>query len=84
MSFDPVGTDPMPGIPMVRVLDADGKEVMRGYYVCHINRQPGCCGGLRGGDVDHVVMHDGFADWHMPRSLEAAKITPPHTIEVIK
>lgn len=32
---------------MVRVLDEDGHEVLRGYYMRHENRQPGCCEGLR-------------------------------------
>lgn len=78
-----IATDPIAGVPMVRVLDEDGNEVLRGWYMRHENRQPGCCEELQEGDVDHLVLHDSFADWNMPRSVKATKVTPPHTIEVI-
>lgn len=81
----PEGIDPMPGIPEVRVLDEDGKEVMRGYYCRHVNRQVAPLGvaRLRSEDVDHCVVYDGFADWNMPKPVKVAKITPPHRIEVL-
>ena len=81
----PEGIDPMPGIPEVRVLDEDGKEVMRGYYCRHVNRQVAPLGAdrLRPEDVDHCVVYDGFADWNMPKPVKVAKITPPHRIEVL-
>ncbi|MEG2933547.1 MAG: hypothetical protein RR842_08200 [Gordonibacter sp.] len=76
---------PLQGVPMVRVLDGDGNEVMRGWYARHENRQP-CVvdDALRPEDVDHLVLHDEIADWGMPRKMIATKVTPPHTIEVIK
>lgn len=78
------GVDPVVDIPMVRVVDEEGKEVMRGWYYRRENRQPAVFGDeLRPEDVDHIVMHDDFADWNMPRAMKATKITPPHRIEVI-
>lgn len=81
----PEDIDPMPGVPEVRVLDGDGKEVMRGYYCRHVNRQVAPLGAdrLRPEDVDHCVVYDGFADWNMPKPVKVAKITPPHRIEVL-
>ena len=80
----PEGIDPMPGVPKVRVLDEDGKEVLRGYYFRHENRQPALLGDqLRPEDVDHCVVYDGLADWNMPKQVKMAKITPPHRIEVL-
>lgn len=81
----PEGIDPMPGVPEVRVLDGDGKEVMRGYYFRHVYRQVAPLGNdqLRPEDVDHCVVYDGFADWNLPKPVKVAKITPPHRIEVV-
>ena len=31
--------DPLPGIPKVRVLDKDGKQLLTGWYVFHEARQ---------------------------------------------
>lgn len=80
----PEGIDPMPGIPEVRVLDEDGREVFRGYYYQHVNRQVAPIrDSLRPEDVDHCVVHDDFADWNMPKSFRVTKITPPHRIEIV-
>lgn len=80
----PEGIGPMPGIPEVRVLDEDGREVFRGYYYRHVNRQVApISDSLRPEDVDHCVVHDDFADWNMPKSFRATKITPPHHIEIV-
>ena len=81
----PDDIDPMPGVPEVRVLDEDGKEVMRGYYCHHVNRQVAPLGvdRLRPEDVDHCVVYDGFADWNMPKPVKVDKITPPHRIELL-
>lgn len=85
MSFSPTGIDPMPGIPMVRVLDESGNEVMRGWYMRHENRQPCVLDDeLREEDVDHLVMRDEYADWNMPRNVAVTRVTPPHIIEVIE
>ncbi|MEG2368757.1 MAG: hypothetical protein RSB16_02910 [Raoultibacter sp.] len=76
--------DVIDGVPMVRMLDGDGNEVMRGWYVRHESRQPSVIDDeLRVVDVDHLVLHDACADWNMPRKLIATRVTPPHTIEVI-
>lgn len=78
------GTDPLPGVPRVRVIDEYGREVFEGYYIFHENRQLAALGPdwLRPEDVDHCVAVDDFADWNMPRSLTIKKITPPHRIEL--
>lgn len=77
---------PLPGVPRVRIVDEEGRELFEGYYIRHENRQPAVFGGtdyLHPEDVDHCVAVDGFADWNMPRSLVIKKVTPPHRIEVI-
>ena len=84
--WDCGGVDPLPGVPRVRIVDPDGRELFEGYYIRHENRQPAVFGGtdrLRPEDVDHCVAVDGFADWNMPRSLVIKKVTPPHRIEVV-
>ena len=85
VAWMPDGIDPIPGVPEVRVLDEDGKEVMRGYYYRHVKRQVAPLGAdlLRPEDVEHCVVHDGFADWNMPKPVKVVKITPPHRIEVL-
>lgn len=78
------GTKPPVDVPMVRVVDEDGKEVLRGWYYRHVKRQPCVIDDKVGDeDVDHVVMSDGFADWNMPRRPKGTVVTPPHRIEVI-
>lgn len=77
---------PLPGVPRVRIVDEEGRELFEGYYIRHENRQPAVFGGtdyLHPEDVDHLVAVDGFADWNMPRDLVIKKVTPPHRIEVI-
>lgn len=78
------GIEPPVGVPMVRVVDEQGNEVLRGWYYRHVKRQLHVIGdSVRDEDVDHVVMYDGFADWNMPREPVAAVVEPPHRIEVI-
>lgn len=78
-------TQPIVDIPMVRVLDEGGREVLRGWYVMHLNRQPCVIGDwYHEEDVDHLVLHSRSADWNMSRGLIPSKITPPHTIEIIE
>ena len=78
--------EPLPGVPRVRIVDEEGRELFEGYYIRHENRQPAVFGGtdrLYPEDVDHCVAVDEFADWNMPRRLLIKKVTPPHRIEVI-
>lgn len=81
-----VSTEPLRGIPMVRVLDEDGREVLRGWYAFHEKRQLCPMGDdeLRVNDVSHLVVHSDWADWNMPRRLVVSEITPPHRIVPIK
>ena len=79
---EPASTEPLAGVPMVRVLDEDGREVLRGWYAFHEKRQlcPMGYDELRPDDVQHLVIHSGWADWNMPRDLKVSVITPPHRI----
>lgn len=80
------GVEPLPGVPRVRIVDEEGHELFKGYYIRHENRQPAAFGGtdyLHLEDVDHCVAVDEFADWNMPRRLIIKKVTPPHRIEII-
>lgn len=72
------------GVPMVRVLDEQNREVLRGWYIRHETRQPYCFGDeLREEEVQHIVAVDEFADWGMPRQLKLKVVTPPHRIEMV-
>lgn len=78
LTLDPVN------VPMVRVLDENGKEVLQGYYIYHIKRQLYPFGDtLEEEDVQHIVAVEGPADWGLPKKLELKLITPPHRIEII-
>lgn len=85
MVSESLGVGPVAGVPMVRVLDEGGREVMRGWYVRHESRQPCLVGdALLPEDVHHVVVCDAFADWGMPREMRASEVTSPHRIEVVR
>lgn len=73
---------PIKGVPKVRVLDENGKEVLRGWYIFHQNTNV-CFAEDKPEYYDHFVVVDNFADLNMPKSLSIKRITPPHTIEVI-
>lgn len=78
------GVEPAVNVPMVRVLNEDGKEIFRGWYYRHVNRQIAAFGDkLTELDVEHIVMHDSSADWNMPQKPIATIVRPPHRIEVI-
>ena len=81
--------DPLPGIPKVRVLDKDGKQLLTGWYVFQEARQrypihqtkPD---ELNDDEIQHLVIVDDTADWGMPKGIRVLKITPPESIEVIE
>lgn len=79
------GIEPVVNVPMVKVVDENGREMYRGYYFRHENRQV-CfnCDELKPEDVDHLVCWSDRADWNMPRSAKIIKVTPPHRIEIIE
>jgi hypothetical protein len=80
--------EPLAGIPRVRVLDKNGKELIRGWYAFHEARQlnpiyehkPDV---LSVNEGQHLVIYSASADWNMPRELKIVKITPPEKIEII-
>ena len=48
-----------------------------GYYVRHEKRQLCVIGdSLKDDEVVHYIIFDGFADWNMPRELEAIEVDP--------
>jgi len=48
-----------------------------GYYCKHIKRQVCPVGDeLKPEDIAHLIINDGFADWNMPRSLQAYDVDP--------
>ena len=55
----------------------DTGEWVYGYYCEHIERQVCPVGDeLKPGDITHLIINDGFADWNMPRSLQAYYVDP--------
>ena len=86
----PYHEPPIPGIPMVRILDEDGKQVMQcGWYIHH--QKVNYCGafGLDLTDeqlaenTEHIVAICHQGDWNMKNDLRFVRVTPPHRIEVI-
>lgn len=78
------GTKPPVDIPMVRVVSEEGRELCRGWYFRHVKRCPCVFNDwVHGDDVQHIVMHDGFADWNLPQSIMAMVVEPPDRIEII-
>ena len=77
--------EPVEGVPMVRVVDENGREIIRGWYIHHITRTIyplGDC--VRSDDVQHFVAYDVGADWNFPQDLNLMLVTPPERIEVIE
>ena len=81
--------EPISGIPKVRVLDKDGKQLLTGWYVFHEARQryPIYQNGpdeLSDDELQHLVVVDESADWGMPKGIRVVKVTHPERIEVIE
>lgn len=70
---------PIEGFPMAAIVDTEtGKVIHKGWYAYHERRQLSPIGDeLREDDVDQVVFIDTFADWNMPRTMVAKKVTLP-------
>lgn len=52
-------------------------EWVEGYYIYHIKRTICPFGdSVKPKDEQHVIMHDGFSDWNMPRDTVAFEIDP--------
>lgn len=57
-------------------------QIIQGYwesgvYMQHINRMPAPAGDpVKDSDIDHLILFSGFADWHMPRKVDSAKVFP--------
>lgn len=55
---------------------------VEGVYFKHYNRQVSPLGDeLKPEDIDHLIIRSGFADWNMPRQLEAVPINPDTVCE---
>ena len=72
-------------VPMVRVLDEDGKEVMRGWYFKYPRRNDNPWN--RDSDEPHEmvegILRCDEGDWGMNNRFVLVQVTPPHTMEVI-
>lgn len=76
---------PLEGIPQIKLLDKDGREFLRGWYVFHETRQ--LCSFndyLKEEDVKQYLVYDGFADFNLPRGMVRREIKPTDTIEIIE
>lgn len=69
------------GIPMVRVLDGDGREVCRGWYA-RLRKTAHAFGDTEDNWFDGVVVED-LTDWGMPCTWSLKRVTPPHVLEVL-
>lgn len=53
-----------------------------GVYFKHHNRQVSPLGDeLKPDDIDHLIVRSGFADWNMPRQIQAVPINPATVCE---
>lgn len=78
-------SNPLVNIPMVRVVNAEGKELKRGYYFRWVTRQPAAIEDwVKSEDIKECVVYSGFADWNMPRNIEYMIVEPPNHIEIIE
>lgn len=75
------GHDGIDGIPMVRVLDGDGREVCRGWYA-RLRKTAHAFGDTEDNWFDGVVVED-LTDWGMPCTWSLKRVTPPHVLEVL-
>jgi hypothetical protein len=66
---------------MVKAQCADNDQWIEGFYFRHIKRQICPIGDeLKDDDIVHVICISSFADWNMPRNMQAVQIKP-ETIE---
>lgn len=70
-------------IPRVKVVDEDGEELIRGYYVLHFNRTPGLNDEYTENDVEHIVISDAESDFNMARGLQTTRVAPPCSIQFL-
>lgn len=53
-----------------------------GVYFKHYNRQVSPLGDeLKPEDIDHLIIRSGFADWNMPRPIQAVPVNPATVCE---
>lgn len=58
--------------------------VLGGYHK-HVKRQICPMGDeLKPDDIDHIIIFDGFADWNMPKPLQAVEVIPETVGEYIE
>jgi hypothetical protein len=72
-------------VPMVRVLDEDGKEVMRGWYFKYPRRNdnPWNRDPDEPREMVEGILRCDEGDWGMNNCFVLVQVTPPHTMEVI-
>lgn len=73
------------GVPRVRLVDANGKELERGYYWA-IPATSYCFREdyeRRGYEVIEGIVTYTTTDWGLPNEPRFLKVTPPHRLELI-
>lgn len=62
---------------LFRAKRIDNGKWVEGYYIYHIRRTICPIGdSVKPEDEQHVIMHDGFSDWNMPRDTVFFNIDP--------
>ena len=71
-------------VPIVRVLDEDGKEVMRGWYFKYprYNDNPWDRNPDEPREMVEGILRCDEGDWDMQNHFVLVQVTPPHTMEV--
>lgn len=73
------------GVPRVRLVDGDGKEIYRGYYWA-IPRTTYCFKqdyDRHGCEIVEGIVVCDHGDWGLPNRPRLLKVTPPHRLELI-
>lgn len=79
-------TGRLEGVPMVRVVDGDGKIVLEGWYWRFPKKMGGAWFEGKTGEREYVegVVKCNYGDWNMNNEFKLVAVTPPHRIEVIE
>ena len=73
-------------VPMVRVLDEGGKEVMRGWYFKYprYNNNPWDRDSGKPCEMVEGILRCYEGDWGLENHFTLVRVMPPHTMEVVE
>ena len=74
------GLEPLDIVPKVKVLDEEGRTVLRGWYAHHVKKCVCFSEDVDPDDYGHCVVYTQFADWNMEQPMKVCRVTPPHRI----